>query len=70
MSHMAYVRGTGSDGNDLVMQLIARGSIDDHLKTFAMNSIALDDRSAWARHRFYYMPASNTAVNHMILESQ
>ena len=53
--HIDYVREAGSEGIELVMWLIARG---------AMNSTA--PRVA---HRFYHVPASNTAVGHLILEN-
>jgi protocatechuate 4,5-dioxygenase beta chain len=53
--HIDYVREAGSEGIELVMWLIARG---------AMNGTA--PRVA---HRFYHVPASNTAVGHLILEN-
>ena len=40
---------------ELVMWLIARG--------------AMSDRPPTVRHRFYHVPASNTAVGHLILEN-
>ncbi|MFK7828694.1 MAG: class III extradiol dioxygenase subunit beta [Congregibacter sp.] len=52
--HIDYVRLAGSEGVELVMWLIARGAMDD--------AVAL-------RHRFYHVPASNTAVGHLILEN-
>jgi protocatechuate 4,5-dioxygenase, beta chain len=53
--HMEYVREAGSEGIELVMWLIARG--------------AMSDRPPRVAHRFYHVPASNTAVGHLILEN-
>ena len=53
--HIEYVREAGSEGIELVMWLIARG--------------AMSDRPPVVRHRFYHVPASNTAVGHLILEN-
>ena len=58
--HIDYVREAGSEGVELVMWLIARG---------AMQDIADSARSVSVRHRFYHVPASNTAVGHLILEN-
>ncbi len=58
--HIDYVREAGSEGIELVMWLIARG---------AMKDIAYQAASARAIHRFYHIPASNTAVGHLILEN-
>jgi protocatechuate 4,5-dioxygenase beta chain len=55
MSHVELVREAGSEGIELVMWLIARGAMDCALPTVA--------------HRFYHVPASNTAVGHLILEA-
>jgi len=52
--HVDYVREAGSEGIELVMWLVMRG--------------ALDERAREA-HRFYHVPASNTAVGHIILEN-
>ena len=54
--HIEYVREAGSEGIELVMWLIARG---------AMNATPPD-----VVHRFYHVPASNTAVGHLILENR
>jgi protocatechuate 4,5-dioxygenase beta chain len=54
MPHIDYVREAGSEGIELVMWLIARGAMGDATPT--------------VRHRFYHVPASNTAVGHLILE--
>ena len=52
--HVDYLREAGSEGVELVMWLVARGALDDKVNE---------------RHRFYHVPASNTAVGHMILEN-
>jgi protocatechuate 4,5-dioxygenase, beta chain len=59
MSNIEYVREAGSEGIELVMWLIARG---------AMADVAGGPKPKVA-HRFYHVPASNTAVGHLILES-
>ncbi|SEL65812.1 protocatechuate 4,5-dioxygenase, beta chain [Roseateles sp. YR242] len=58
MPHVDYVREAGSEGIELVMWLIARG---------AMGDVAGGPPPRVA-HRFYHVPASNTAVGHLILE--
>ena len=58
-SHIDYVRDAGSEGIELVMWLIARG---------AMADIA-GGKLPQIKHRFYHVPASNTAVGHLILEN-
>ena len=57
--HIDYVREAGSEGIELVMWLIARGAMAD------VNGGAAPQ----AAHRFYHVPASNTAVGHLILEN-
>ena len=57
--HIEYVREAGSEGIELVMWLIARG---------AMGDVAGGSKPRVA-HRFYHVPASNTAVGHLILEN-
>ncbi len=52
--HIEYIREAGSEGIELVMWLIARGALDDQVRR---------------AHRFYHVPASNTAVGHLILEN-
>jgi protocatechuate 4,5-dioxygenase beta chain len=54
IAHLEYLREAGSEGIELVMWLIMRGALND------------DTRSV---HRFYHVPASNTAVGHLILEN-
>lgn len=58
--HIDYVREAGSEGIELVMWLIARGAMDDVAGGAAPKLV----------HRFYHVPASNTAVGHLILENQ
>ena len=55
MPHIDYVREAGSEGIELVMWLIARGAMSDNAPT--------------VKQRFYHVPASNTAVGHLILEN-
>jgi len=57
--HIDYVREAGSESIELVMWLIARGAMDD------LN----DGDKPVVKHRFYHVPASNTAVGHLILEN-
>ena len=57
--HIEYVREAGSEGIELVMWLIARG---------AMADVAGGPAPKLA-HRFFHVPASNTAVGHLILEN-
>ena len=57
--HIEYVREAGSEGIELVMWLIARG---------AMADVAGGPKPKVV-HRFYHVPASNTAVGHLILEN-
>jgi len=52
--HIEYVREAGSEAIELVMWLIMRGALDDRVEEI---------------HRFYHVPASNTAVGHLILEN-
>jgi protocatechuate 4,5-dioxygenase, beta chain len=58
--HIEYVREAGSEGIELVMWLIARGAMAD-IKGGPKPRLA---------HRFFHVPASNTAVGHLILENQ
>ncbi len=53
--HIEYVREAGSEAIELVMWLIMRGALDDDVREV---------------HRFYHVPASNTAVGHLILENR
>jgi protocatechuate 4,5-dioxygenase beta chain len=54
MPHIDYLREAGSEGVELVMWLIMRGALNCDVKEL---------------HRFYHVPASNTAVGHLILEN-
>lgn len=58
--HIEYVREAGSEGIELVMWLIARGAMADCAVPPGPKPRVL--------HRFYHVPASNTAVGHLILE--
>jgi protocatechuate 4,5-dioxygenase beta chain len=51
--HVEYMREAGAEGIEMVMWLIMRGALDDGVEEI---------------HRFYTVPASNTAVGHIILE--
>jgi protocatechuate 4,5-dioxygenase beta chain len=51
--HLEYVREAGSEGIELVMWLIMRGALSVQVRE---------------AYRFYHVPASNTAVGHLILE--
>jgi len=59
MPHIDYVREAGSEGIELVMWLIARGAMAD----------VAGGSAPKVAHRFYHVPASNTAVGHLILEN-
>jgi protocatechuate 4,5-dioxygenase, beta chain len=54
MPHIEYIREAGAEGVELVMWFIMRGALDAQVKT---------------THRFYHVPASSTAVGHLILEN-
>jgi len=60
ISHIDYVREAGSEGIELVMWLIARGAMND----------VTGGKAPELKHRFYHVPASNTAVGHVILENK
>ena len=53
--HVEYMREAGAEGIEMVMWLIMRGALDDKVEEV---------------YRFYTVPASNTAVGHIILENQ
>ena len=55
MHHVEYMREAGSEGVELVMWLIMRGALDAEVNEM---------------HRFYHVPASNTAIGHLILENK
>ena len=50
--HIDYLREAGSEGIELVMWLIMRGALGPSVREL---------------HRFYHVPASNTAVGHIVL---
>jgi protocatechuate 4,5-dioxygenase, beta chain len=52
--HIEYMREAGAEGIEMVMWLIMRGALDDKVREV---------------YRFYTVPASNTAVGHIILEN-
>ena len=54
MPHVDYMREAGAEGIELVMWLIMRGALNDKVKEL---------------HRFYHVPASNTAVGHLVLDN-
>ena len=53
MPHIEYLRESGSEGVEMVMWLIMRGALGPRVKEL---------------HRHYHVPASNTAVGHIVLE--
>ena len=59
LPHIDYLREAGSEGIELVMWLIARGAMAD----------VAGGAAPTVKHRFYHVPASNTAVGHLILEN-
>jgi hypothetical protein len=55
LSHLELMREAGAEGVEMVMWLIMRGALDDKVDEV---------------YRFYTVPASNTAVGHIILENK
>lgn len=55
ISHLEYLEQAGSEGIEMVMWLVMRGALDPEVLL---------------RHRFYHVPASNTALGHLILENR
>jgi protocatechuate 4,5-dioxygenase, beta chain len=53
--HLEYLREAGSEGIELVMWLIMRGALGDDVREL---------------RRFYHVPASNTAVGHLVLDAR
>ena len=51
--HIEYLRETGSEGIEMVMWLVMRGALGPATRLL---------------HRHYHVPASNTAVGHIVLE--
>jgi protocatechuate 4,5-dioxygenase, beta chain len=54
LPHVEYVREAGSEGIEMVMWLVMLGALEPRAREV---------------HRFYHVPASNTAVGHIILEN-
>ena len=52
--HIEYLREAGSEGIELVMWLIMRGALGPRIEEL---------------HRFYHIPASNTALGHIVIKS-
>jgi protocatechuate 4,5-dioxygenase beta chain len=55
ISHVDLMREAGAEGIEMVMWLVMRGALDDKVDEV---------------YRFYTVPASNTAVGHIILENR
>jgi protocatechuate 4,5-dioxygenase beta chain len=55
LPHIEYVREAGSEGIEMVMWLVMRGALDEQV-----NEI----------YRFYHVPASSTAVGHIVLTNR
>jgi len=53
LPHIDYLRESGSEGIEMVMWLIMRGALGSGVREL---------------HRHYHVPASNTAVGHLVLE--
>ena len=53
LPHIEYLRETGSEGIEMVMWLIMRGALGGNVREL---------------HRHFHVPASNTAVGHIVLE--
>lgn len=60
LPHLDYVEQAGSEGIELVMWFIARGALSDIDGSGEVEVL----------HRFYHVPASNTAVGHLVLENR
>lgn len=54
ITHLEYMRESGSEGIEMVMWHVMRGALDEKVTEV---------------HRHYHVPASNTAVGHIILEN-
>jgi protocatechuate 4,5-dioxygenase beta chain len=55
ITRVQYIQEAGSEGIELVMWLIMRGALDDKVREV---------------YRFYHVPASSTAVGHIILANE
>ena len=54
LKHVEFMREAGAEGIEMVMWLVARGAMDEKVEE---------------KYRFYTVPASNTAVGHIILQN-
>jgi protocatechuate 4,5-dioxygenase beta chain len=54
IGHLEYLREAGSEGIELIMWFIMRGALGENVHQL---------------HRFYHVPASNTAVGHLVLDA-
>jgi protocatechuate 4,5-dioxygenase beta chain len=52
ISRLEYIKEAGTEGIELIMWLAMRGALGEKVEEL---------------HRFYHVPASNTAVGHMVL---
>ena len=52
ITRLEFLRESGSEGIELIMWLIMRGALGEKVEEL---------------HRFYHVPASNTAVGHIVL---
>ena len=52
ITRLEYIREAGTEGIELIMWLIMRAALGDKVEPL---------------HRFYHVPASNTAVGHIVL---
>jgi protocatechuate 4,5-dioxygenase, beta chain len=55
MSHEEYIREAGSEGMELIMWMTMRGALGPRIREL---------------HRFYHVPASNTAVGHVVFTAE
>ena len=55
LTHREYILEAGSEGIELIMWLVMRGALGDEVREL---------------NRFYHVPASNTAVGHIVLEPE
>ncbi len=55
MPHIEYMREAGAESIELVMWMVMRGALNRNVKQL---------------HRFYHVPASNTAVGHAIYQNK
>ena len=55
ISHAEYVREVGAEGMEIIMWLTMRGALVDDVDIV---------------HRFYHVPAMNTAVGNLVLQNR